>query len=69
MSLTSSSMSSPASKLSQRIGCVRPIKTLPMPAIAFSSAENDAPSAKLTLNITAFNGNKTNFGGNRNGNK
>lgn len=35
--------------------------------LAFSSG--DAPSAKLTLNINAFNGNKTNFGGNRNGNK
>jgi hypothetical protein len=35
--------------------------------LAFSS--DGAPSAKLTLNINAFNGNKTNFGGNRNGNK
>ena len=35
--------------------------------LAFSS--DSAPSAKLTLNINAFNGNKTNFGGNRNGNK
>ncbi len=32
--------------------------------LAFSS--DSAPSAKLTLNINAFNGNKTNFGGNRN---
>ena len=35
--------------------------------LAFSS--DGTPSAKLTLNINAFNGNKTNFGGNRNGNK
>ncbi len=35
--------------------------------LAFSSG--DAPSAKLTLNINAFNGNKTNFGGKCNGNK
>jgi len=47
---------------------------LPLPATSVDSAElsfssGDAPSAKLTLNINAFNGNKTNFGGNRNGNK
>jgi hypothetical protein len=35
--------------------------------LTFSSGE--MPSSKLTLNISAFNGNKTNFGGNRNGNK
>ena len=35
--------------------------------LAFSS--DGAPSAKLSLNINAFNGNNTNFGGNRNGNK
>ncbi len=35
--------------------------------LAFSSG--DAPSAKITLNINAFNGNKTNFGGKCNGNK
>ena len=35
--------------------------------LSFSS--DGAPSAKLSLNINAFNGNKTNFGGNRNGNK
>jgi hypothetical protein len=29
--------------------------------LAFSGT--DAPSAKLSLNINAFNGNKTNFGG------
>ena len=29
--------------------------------IAFSSSES--PSSKFTLNINAFNGNKTNFGG------
>jgi len=52
------------------------LKTLPLPLSATSvdSAElsfssSGAPSAKLTLNINAFNGNKTNFGGNRNGNK
>jgi hypothetical protein len=27
------------------------------------------PSSKLSLNINAFNGNKTNFGGKCNGNK
>jgi len=35
--------------------------------LCFSSAEE--PSAKFTLNINAFNGNKTNFGGKCNGNK
>ena len=35
--------------------------------LAFSSG--DAPSAKITLNINAFNGNKTNFGGRCNGNR
>ena len=52
------------------------LKTLPtpLPTTSVHSAElsfssSDAPSAKLTLNINAFNGNKTNFGGNRNGNK
>ena len=35
--------------------------------LAFSGT--DAPSAKLSLNINAFNGNKTNFGGRCNGNK
>ena len=49
---------------------ILPLKTTSVPLateLAFSSS--DAPSAKLTLNINAFNGNKTNFGGNRNGNK
>ena len=32
--------------------------------LAFSGT--DAPSAKLSLNINAFNGNKTNFGGRNN---
>jgi hypothetical protein len=45
-----------------------PVKTASASAsateLAFSS--DSAPSAKLTLNINAFNGNKTNFGGNRN---
>ncbi len=50
-----------------------PFKTTSMPLanelteLTFSSGET--PSSKLTLNISAFNGNKTNFGGNRNGNK
>lgn len=35
--------------------------------LCFSTAEE--PSSKLTLNINAFNGNKTNFGGKCNGNK
>jgi hypothetical protein len=35
--------------------------------LAFSSGE--MPSSKFTLNINAFNGNNTNFGGNRNSNK
>ncbi len=49
---------------------VLPLKTTSVPLateLAFSSG--DAPSAKLTLNINAFNGNKTNFGGKCNGNK
>ena len=52
------------------------LKTLPTPlpatsvdSVELSFSSSDAPSAKLTLNINAFNGNKTNFGGNRNGNK
>ena len=52
------------------------LKTLPLPTPAtsvdtaeLSFSSGDAPSAKLTLNINAFNGNRTNFGGNRNGNK
>ena len=45
-----------------------PVKTASASAeLDFSGSE--APSAKFTLNINAFNGNKTNFGGNRNGNK
>jgi hypothetical protein len=41
---------------------------------ATASAELDfsggeSPSSKFTLNINAFNGNKTNFGGKCNGNK
>lgn len=47
---------------------------LPHHPVKTASAEldfsgSDAPSAKLTLNISAFNGNKTNFGGSCNGNK
>ena len=38
------------------------------PALDFSASARK-PSAKLSLNITAFNGNKTNFGGKSNGNK
>jgi hypothetical protein len=35
----------------------------PVVAIADAATFNaDAPSAKLTININAFNGNKTNFG-------
>lgn len=48
-----------------------PVKTATATAsateLAFSS--DDAPSSKLSLNINAFNGNKTNFGGKCNGNK
>ena len=53
------------------------LKTLPsstLPATSVETAElsfssDGAPSAKLSLNINAFNGNKTNFGGRCNGNK
>ena len=48
------------------------LKTLPPTSVdssKLSFSSDGAPSAKLTLNINAFNGNKTNFGGNRNGNK
>lgn len=47
------------------------LKTLPQTSVdsELSFSSDAAPSAKLTLNINAFNGNKTNFGGNRNGNK
>ena len=36
----------------------------PAPALALADAtfNADAPSAKLAINISAFNGNKTNFG-------
>ena len=34
----------------------------PAPALADSTFNADAPSAKLAINISAFNGNKTNFG-------
>jgi hypothetical protein len=44
-----------------------PVKVASATELAFSS--DGAPSAKLTLNINAFNGNKTNFGGKCNGNK
>lgn len=33
------------------------------PAFSTSAASAAAPDAKLTFNINAFNGNKTNFGG------
>ena len=33
------------------------------PAFSTSAASTAAPDAKLTFNINAFNGNKTNFGG------
>ena len=42
----------------------RPVKTATATELAFSSGE--MPSSKITLNINAFNGNKTNFGGNCN---
>ena len=47
---------------------------LPQHPVKTASAELDfsgdvAPSAKLSLNINALNGNKTNFGGRCNGNK
>ncbi len=48
------------------------LKTLPATSVnsaELSFSSDSAPSAKLTLNINAFNGNRTNFGGNRNGNK
>jgi len=32
------------------------------PALADATFNADAPSAKLAINISAFNGNKTNFG-------
>ncbi len=32
------------------------------PALADATFNVDAPSAKLAINISAFNGNKTNFG-------
>lgn len=42
----------------------------PVSALDFSStARAESPSAKLSLNINAFNGNNTNFGGRCNGNK
>ncbi len=48
-----------------------PVKTATATAnateLAFSG--DVAPSSKLSLNINAFNGNKTNFGGKCNGNK
>jgi hypothetical protein len=43
-----------------------PVKTASASATELAFSSDSAPSAKLTLNINAFNGNKTNFGGNRN---
>ena len=48
--------------------CVK-VASAPATATELAFSSDSAPSAKLTLNINAFNGNKTNFGGNRNGNK
>lgn len=47
------------------------VKIASASALDFSSTSSSGtePSAKLSLNISAFNGNTTNFGGNRNGNK
>ena len=43
-----------------------PLRPCPAPAAAaisdVATFNADAPSAKLTININAFNGNKTNFG-------
>ena len=51
-----------------------PVKTATATATASESTElafscGEMPSSKFTLNINAFNGNNTNFGGNRNSNK
>ena len=47
-----------------------PVKTATATATAeLDFSGRDAPSSKLTLNINAFNGNKTTFGGKCNGNK
>ena len=45
-----------------------PVRVAAVSALDFSAPGRN-PSAKLSLNITAFNGNKTNFGGKSNGNK
>ena len=47
-----------------KVACV--YAPAPVSALAFSSrARAESPSAKLSLNINAFNGNTSNFGGNR----
>jgi hypothetical protein len=46
-----------------------PVKVASASATELAFSSGDAPSAKLSLNINAFNGNKTNFGGKCNGNK
>ena len=52
------------------------LKTLPLPTPAtsvdtaeLSFSSSGAPSAKFSLNINDFNGNRTNFGGRCNGNR
>ena len=46
-----------------------PVKVASASATELSFSSGDAPSAKFSLNINAFNGNKTNFGGRCNGNR
>jgi hypothetical protein len=46
-----------------------PVKVASASATELAFSSDGAPSAKLSLNINAFNGNNTNFGGRCNGNK
>lgn len=58
LKFSSSGSHAPAPTLAR----ARVIAPAPAPALADSTFNADAPSAKLAINISAFNGNKTNFG-------
>ena len=49
-----------------KVACVYTPAPAPVSALDFSSSHRaESPSAKFSLNINAFNGNTSNFGGNR----
>lgn len=50
-----------------KVACVYTPAPAPVSALDFSSSASVEPSAKFSLNINAFNGNTSNFGGKGNG--